>query len=67
MAHTTYGSNPRFVAHVSLTRSRKQDKWKGLTGHLDAAMLQTVAPDFAAREVYICCPTGFKRWHPRRV
>lgn len=59
MAHTNVGSLPRFEAHVSLTRSRKQDKCQGLTGHLDAAMLQTVAPDFAEREVYICGPTGF--------
>ncbi len=52
-------ANPRFVQHTSLTRSTKKDKWRGLTGYLDKAMLHTVAPDFAEREVYICGPTGF--------
>ncbi|MBK6908895.1 MAG: FAD-dependent oxidoreductase [Rhodocyclaceae bacterium] len=51
--------NPRFVQHISLTRSRKKDKWRGLTGYLDAAMLAQIAPDFAEREVYSCGPTGF--------
>jgi ferredoxin-NADP reductase len=54
-------TNPRFVQHTSLTRSTKKDKWRGLTGYLDAAMLQTVAPDFAERDVYICGPEGFMR------
>ena len=52
-------ANPRFVQHTSLTRSRNSDKWKGLTGYLDAAMLKSIAPDFAEREVYVCGPTGF--------
>ena len=52
-------ANPRFVQHTSLTRSTKKDKWRGLTGYLDAAMLKKIAPDFAEREVYICGPTGF--------
>ena len=52
-------SNARFVQHISLTRSTQKDKWRGLTGYLDAAMLHTVAPDFAEREIYICGPTGF--------
>lgn len=52
-------NNPRFVSHVSLTRSRKTARWKGLTGYLDAAMLRAIAPDFAEREVYLCGPTGF--------
>jgi all-trans-retinol 13,14-reductase len=52
-------ANPRFVQHNCLTRSTKKDKWRGLTGYLDGAMLKKVAPDFAQREVYICGPTGF--------
>ncbi|MBK7004347.1 MAG: FAD-dependent oxidoreductase [Burkholderiales bacterium] len=52
-------ANPRFVQHVSLTRSTKQDRWKGLTGYLTAAMLKKMAPDFAEREVYVCGPSGF--------
>jgi ferredoxin-NADP reductase len=52
-------ANPRFVQHTSLTRSSKQDKWRGLTGYLDTSMLHTIAPDFAEREVYVCGPTGF--------
>jgi ferredoxin-NADP reductase len=52
-------ANPRFVHHTSLTRSNKKDRWHGLTGYLDAAMLKSIAPDFAEREVYVCGPTGF--------
>jgi ferredoxin len=52
-------ANSRFVQHISLTRSTKKDKWCGLKGYLDAAMLKKIAPDFAEREVYICGPTGF--------
>ena len=52
-------TNPRIKQHISLTRSTKKDKWRGLTGYLDAAMLKKIAPDFAEREVYICGPTGF--------
>lgn len=52
-------ANPNFVQHITLTRSTKREKWSGLTGYLDAAMLHTVAPDFAEREVFICGPTGF--------
>lgn len=51
--------NPYFVQHISLTRSTKKDQWRGLTGYLDTAMLNTIAPDFAEREVYICGPEGF--------
>lgn len=51
--------NPRFVHHISLTRSPKAKRWKGFKGYLDAAMLQHIAPDFAEREVYLCGPTGF--------
>lgn len=52
-------ANPRFVQHISLTRSSPAAKWRGLTGYLDARMLKKVAPDFAEREVYICGPEGF--------
>jgi ferredoxin-NADP reductase len=52
-------ANPRFTQHISLTRSSKKAKWQGLTGYMDTAMLSTVAPDFAEREVFVCGPTGF--------
>ena len=52
-------TNPRFVQHISLTRSTAADKWRGLKGYLNAAMLKKVAPDYAEREVYICGPEGF--------
>jgi all-trans-retinol 13,14-reductase len=52
-------TNPRFVQHISLTRSPEANKWRGLTGYLDARMLKKVAPDYAEREVYICGPEGF--------
>lgn len=49
----------RFVQHISLTRSTRTDKWRGLKGYLDAKMLNRIAPDHAEREVYICGPEGF--------
>lgn len=52
-------ANQNFVQHISLTRSTKKDKWPGLTGYLDTAMLRTIAPDFIEREIYICGPNGF--------
>jgi all-trans-retinol 13,14-reductase len=60
-----------FIQHISLTRSPKQGAkpgtkqgtqrkpWRGLTGYLDAKMLNLIAPDHAEREVYICGPEGF--------
>ena len=55
MAH----SQPQFKQHISLTRKPADTVWPGLTGYLDAAMLQGIAPDFKEREVYICGPQGF--------
>jgi all-trans-retinol 13,14-reductase len=64
-------TNPRFVQHISLTRSAKptkgrgkaraaaQTRWSGLTGYLDAAMLRAVASDYEQREIYVCGPSGF--------
>lgn len=51
--------NPRFSLHVSLTREGAEQGWTGLTGYLDRAMLETVAPDFKEREVYVCGIGGF--------
>jgi ferredoxin-NADP reductase len=49
----------KFTQFVSLTRAKPGSKWAGLKGHLDQAMLETVAPDFREREVFICGPDGF--------
>jgi all-trans-retinol 13,14-reductase len=60
----------RFVQHISLTRAPKPmgrrrpfanapGRQLGLTGYLDLAMLQAVAPDYKQREIYICGPSGF--------
>jgi all-trans-retinol 13,14-reductase len=49
----------RFSTHISLTRAKGDATWPGLRGHLDAAMLTAVAPDFLEREVFICGPEGF--------
>ncbi|MBP9684804.1 MAG: NAD(P)-binding protein [Rhodoferax sp.] len=49
----------KFTQFVSLTRAKPGSKWAGLKGHLDQAMLETVAPDFREREVFICGPEGF--------
>lgn len=51
--------DPLFKQHVSLTRELKGSAWNGLTGHLDATMLNKIAPDFKDREVYVCGPEGF--------
>jgi ferredoxin-NADP reductase len=35
------------------------DGWMGLTGHVHRGMLETIAPDFHERHLYICGPEGF--------
>ncbi len=48
-----------FHLAVSTTRREPGQTWFGLTGRLDATMLQVVAPDFRERSVYVCGPHGF--------
>ena len=51
--------HPNFHLAVSTTRREPGQTWFGLTGRLDAAMLQVVAPDFRERSVYVCGPHSF--------
>lgn len=58
--------SPNFRAAISITRSPNDatvtfplQPWLGLTGRLTDAMLQTIAPDFLNRTVYVCGPDGF--------
>lgn len=53
------GRHPNFHLVVSTTRREPGQTWFGLTGRLDAAMLQVVVPDFRERTVYVCGPHGF--------
>jgi ferredoxin-NADP reductase/ferredoxin len=50
---------PNFHLAVSTTRKEPGHSWLSLTGRLDAAMLQVVAPDFRDRTVYVCGPDTF--------
>lgn len=50
---------PNFRPAISVTRSEVGQPWFGFTGRLTEAMLQTIAPDFQDRTVYVCGPDGF--------
>jgi ferredoxin-NADP reductase/ferredoxin/pSer/pThr/pTyr-binding forkhead associated (FHA) protein len=50
---------PNFHLAVSTTRNEPGHSWLSLTGRLDAAMLQVVAPDYRSRTVYVCGPDTF--------
>jgi ferredoxin-NADP reductase/pSer/pThr/pTyr-binding forkhead associated (FHA) protein/ferredoxin len=52
---------PNFHLAASTTRKEPGRTWLGLTGRLDATMLQVVAPDFNERSVYVCGPTTFMK------
>ncbi|PSF39462.1 flavodoxin [Aphanothece hegewaldii CCALA 016] len=49
--------NPRFKLAVTLTR----ETWNGLTGHIDEAMIQQIAPDYKERAIYVCGPHEFRK------
>jgi glycine betaine catabolism B len=51
--------NPNFQLVVSTTRKESGHSWLSLTGRLDAAMLELIAPDFKERTVYVCGPNPF--------
>ncbi|MBD2608088.1 FHA domain-containing protein [Scytonema hofmannii FACHB-248] len=53
------GRYPNFHLAVSTTRNEPGHSWLSLTGRLDAAMLQVVAPDYRTRTVYVCGPDTF--------
>jgi ferredoxin-NADP reductase/ferredoxin len=48
-----------FNLAITTTRKEPGQSWLGLTGRLTAAMLQSVAPDFMERTVYVCGPNTF--------
>ncbi len=49
----------KFKLNVTVTRPAAGDGWTGLTGHIDSAMIQKIAPDFLERMCYICGPLEF--------
>ncbi|MBE9179998.1 FHA domain-containing protein [Oculatella sp. LEGE 06141] len=48
-----------FRLAIATTRPQPGHSWFSFTGRLDPAMLQTIAPDFGDRTVYVCGPEGF--------
>lgn len=50
---------PNFHLAVTTTRQEPGQSWLGLTGRLNAAMLQLVVPNFRERTVYVCGPNQF--------
>ena len=51
--------HPNFNLAITTTRKELGQSWLGLTGRLTATMLQSVAPDFRERTVYVCGPNTF--------
>jgi ferredoxin-NADP reductase/pSer/pThr/pTyr-binding forkhead associated (FHA) protein/ferredoxin len=49
--------------HLAISTTYKEPgySWLGLTGRLNASMLEVVAPDFRERSVYVCGPDGFMK------
>ncbi|WP_017746867.1 MFS transporter [Scytonema hofmannii] len=50
---------PKFRLAMTMTHPEPGEVWMGLTGRVTEAMLQTIAPDFQERTVYICGPDSF--------
>jgi glycine betaine catabolism B len=51
--------HPNFQLALTITRTEAEDPWLGYRGRLNAAMLQTIAPDFSDRTVYVCGSPSF--------
>jgi ferredoxin-NADP reductase len=47
--------NPYFHLFIAITRESSS----GLTGRLDQAMLEKIAPDYRERAIYVCGPEAF--------
>jgi ferredoxin-NADP reductase len=47
-------AHPNFKLEISITRPEPNLPWQGLTGRLDASVLNQIAPDFRERSVYVC-------------
>jgi ferredoxin-NADP reductase len=50
---------PNFHLAISTTRSQPGLPWFGYRGRLSESMVQSIAPDFQERTVYVCGPDGF--------
>ncbi len=50
---------PHLQVAISLTRRQGNQPWSGLTGRLNAQMLELIAPDFRERTVFVCGPNPF--------
>ncbi|NJL20861.1 MAG: hypothetical protein HC895_08670 [Leptolyngbyaceae cyanobacterium SM1_3_5] len=50
---------PNFRLAIALTQFQLGQPWFGFTGRLTEAMLQTIAPDFLDRTVYVCGSSSF--------
>jgi glycine betaine catabolism B len=48
-----------FRLAVSITRPQLGQPWLGFMGRLDEATIESIAPDFRDRTVYVCGPNGF--------
>jgi ferredoxin-NADP reductase len=46
---------------VVFSVERPDDAWTGLSGRVDGAVLEAVAPGFRAADIYLCGPSGFMR------
>ena len=44
---------------ITVTRPAEGDGWTGRTGHIDAEMIKSFAPDYMERSPYICGPLAF--------
>jgi glycine betaine catabolism B len=51
--------HPNFRLAMTVTRPEPGDPWLGYRGRLNAEMLQTIAPDFCDRTVYVCGSPSF--------
>ncbi|HEY9643487.1 MAG TPA: FAD-binding oxidoreductase [Coleofasciculaceae cyanobacterium] len=50
---------PNFHLALATTQPTLGDPWYGFTGRLTETTLRSIAPDFPARQVYVCGPAGF--------
>lgn len=48
-----------FRLAITVTQPELGQPWYGFTGRLNEAMLNTIAPDFRERSVYVCGSNGF--------
>jgi glycine betaine catabolism B len=50
---------PNFQLALTMTKSASRHGWHGFTGRISAALIQTTAPDFCDRTIYVCGPESF--------